>query len=236
MAVASFMFRRPHHQRILRLLEVFNCAILGETGCWFAGGTAGVLMLDEYRESVNVDFLCASTDGYRRLRELVTEQGLGELLTGPVRYARRDMPVRADRYGIRTFIEIDGAAFKAEIVLEGRIALSGGAVAGLPVPVLSREDLFAEKLLANADRGADSSTLSRDIIDLGMMINTWGLIPPAAREKTRQAYGSSIERALDEAMVRIAKPGWRKKCLAAMAMDPSLGDVILAALNRQRAA
>lgn len=113
MAVASFMFRRPHHQRILRLLEVFNCAILGETGCWFAGGTAGVLMLDEYRESVNVDFLCASTDGYRRLRELVTEQGLGELLTGPVRYARRDMPVRADRYGIRTFIEIDGAAINA---------------------------------------------------------------------------------------------------------------------------
>lgn len=43
-----------------------------------------------------------------------------------------------------------------------------------------REDLFAEKLLANADRSADRAMYSRDAIDLGMMIAAWGPPPGAA--------------------------------------------------------
>jgi len=59
------MFERPHHQRIGKILHAFNAALLHETKCYFGGGTAIVLSLDEYRESLDIDFLCASNDGYQ---------------------------------------------------------------------------------------------------------------------------------------------------------------------------
>ncbi len=94
------------HRRIAKILHALNSNLLQEAECYFAGGTAIALSLGEYRESVDIDFLCASNDGYRLLRNSVTEDGLGALLVEPLKL-RRD--VQADRYGIRTFIEIDGA-------------------------------------------------------------------------------------------------------------------------------
>ena len=54
------MFKRPHHRRIETLLRSLNSDVLREAQCFFGGGTAIVLLLDEYRESVDVDFLCLS--------------------------------------------------------------------------------------------------------------------------------------------------------------------------------
>jgi hypothetical protein len=54
------MFERPHHQRIATLLQAFDADLLLQANCYFAGGTAIVLSLGEYRESLDVDFLCAS--------------------------------------------------------------------------------------------------------------------------------------------------------------------------------
>jgi len=51
------MFKRPHHQRIDRILHAFKPEILEEACCLFGGGTAIALSLDEYRESVDIDFL-----------------------------------------------------------------------------------------------------------------------------------------------------------------------------------
>ena len=54
------MFERDHHNRIQTLLSALNTDFLAQNKCFFGGGTAIVLALDEYRESVDIDFLCAS--------------------------------------------------------------------------------------------------------------------------------------------------------------------------------
>jgi hypothetical protein len=222
------LFERPHHQRIAHLLDCLDAAFLAQTACFFGGGTAIVLMLGEYRESVDVDLLCSSHEGYRVLRNTVNERSLGNLLKKPVQLARE---VRADRYGIRTFCVVDGIPIKLEIVREDRIALHSQAVPTLPIPVLSRTDMYAEKLLANADRWADKSTASRDIIDLAMMISHWGDIPEQAWHKASEAYGASAELALQKASLLMADETYLHACLTKMAMDVALAPSIHTALG-----
>ncbi len=57
------MFERPHHQRIAKFLATLDAEFLAQSGCYFGGGTAIVLSLNEYRESMDVDFLRDSIDG-----------------------------------------------------------------------------------------------------------------------------------------------------------------------------
>lgn len=61
-------FARPRHRLVWRTLEALDRDFLAEARCRFAGGTRIVLALDEYRESVDVDFLCADVAGYRAIR------------------------------------------------------------------------------------------------------------------------------------------------------------------------
>lgn len=222
------MFKRPHHQRIHLLLQSLNADLLTQTECYFGGGTAIVLALNEYRESVDVDFLCASADGYRYLRNTINENSLGELLKQPVALSRQ---VKADRYGIRTFCVIDSVPIKFEIVREDRIDLVGISSSTLPVPELSRIDMYAEKLLANTDRWADTSANNRDIIDLSMMIHHWGAIPVEAWDKVRQAYGASAEQAFLKAIHAVTDEAHLARCLVKMGMDGGLGRTICEALT-----
>lgn len=213
------MFDRPHHQRIAKLLACLNEDFLAQSGCFFGGGTAIALSLNEYRESVDVDFLCSSMDGYRELRDTINSASLGSILKAPVELARE---VRADRYGIRTFALVDGVPIKFEIVSEGRIEVSGSMDSVFGVPTLSHEDMYAEKLLANADRCADRSVLSRDAIDLAMLIDHWGVIPDEAWAKTRRAYGRSIDSAYARAIELVSEPDYLTTCLKKMQMEPAL--------------
>lgn len=66
------LYRRPHHQRIQRVLESLDADRLRQHHCLFGGGTAIVLARGEYRESVDVDFIVSSVQGYRALRSLAT--------------------------------------------------------------------------------------------------------------------------------------------------------------------
>ena len=213
------MFDRPHHQRIAKLLASLNADFLAQSGCYFGGGTAIVLSLDEYRESVDVDFLCSSIDGYRALRNTITNASLGDILSTPVELAR---DVRADRYGIRTFVRVDGTPIKFEIVSEGRIDLSGAMDPVLGVPTLSHEDMYAEKLLANADRCGDVSVASRDAIDLAMLIDHWGDVPENAWAKARRAYGQSIDTSYMKAIELVSDRAYLASCLRKMHMAPDL--------------
>lgn len=217
------MFDRPHHQRIEKLLHCFNSELLLQAECYFGGGTAIVLSLGEYRESVDIDFLCASKTGYRLLRNTVNHRGLGALLQQPVTHLRE---VRADFYGIRTFLEIEGVPVKVEIVSEGRIRIQGEQHSLFGVPTLAREDMYAEKLLANTDRGSDKSVYSRDIIDLAMMIDHWGAIPEPAWAKVRDAYGKSADTAYSAAIAMMRDRNYLKSCLSRMNMDDALLDRI----------
>lgn len=45
------MYKRAHHQHVFKLLQALDGALLEQTECYFGGGTAIVLSLDEYRES-----------------------------------------------------------------------------------------------------------------------------------------------------------------------------------------
>lgn len=224
------MFNRPHHQAVAKVLKAFDSDLLQKAECYFAGGTAIVLMLAEYRESIDIDFLCASNDGYRLLRNTVNEQGLGALLKFPVNHLRE---VRADRYGIRTVLEMDNKAIKVELVSEARIDINGYYNVQLGVPVLSKEDMYAEKLLVNADRGMDKSTMSKDIIDLAMLINSWGDIPEAALQKVNIAYGQHVFNAFKKSLILINDKIYLKNCLQKMHMDNQLSESIPKILDSQ---
>ncbi len=164
------MFDRPHHNAIAQVLKALDAELLLRSEAWFGGGTAIVLNLGEYRESVDIGFPCSSNEGYRLLREATFGGHLDRVLP-PSAGVTVVRDVLTDQYGIRTQLEAAGTRAKFEIVREARIDLSGEMDPRLGVPVLTRADMYCEKLLANADRYADKAVLSRDIIDLSMMIS-----------------------------------------------------------------
>lgn len=204
------------------MLNSFDSDLLSRTECFFGGGTAIVLALGEYRESVDIDFLCSSHDGYRLLRNTVSND-LGELLKTPLKHLRE---VRSDRDSIRTVLEVDGKPIKVEFLKEGNATVGGDIDSVFGVPTLSRVDMFTQKLLANADRGLDKSCSSRDIIDLAMMLHHWEEDFPAGVEKAKLAYGDCVIQGFHKAIKLIQDKRYLGGCLDRMKMEPSSMDVI----------
>lgn len=151
-------------------------------------------------------------------RETISSNALGAIAKDTLDLARE---VRADIYGIRTFARLDDAIVKFEIVREARIALTAAPVPGLPVASIDRPSAFAEKFPANADRGSDESTLSRDIVDLAFMIDGWDAKDArAGLVRATEAYGAEVERKLDGVIrkLREDKPFFAH-CIKALASD-----------------
>lgn len=216
-------FERPHHQRIAHVLGALNGATLREHGCLFGGGTCIALLYGEYRESVNIDFLVSDAAGYRELRQLLTGPGGLAAITHANAPPLVALPeIRADLYGIRTQVQMDGQAIKLDITREARFALDqAGAVdnAICGVSTLTLLDLATSKLLANSDRQADDGVFSRDVIDLAMMSLPLPTLR-AALVKAQQAYGPSVARDLGKAVDRLqSRPGWLERCMQVMAMQ-----------------
>jgi len=82
------MFERAHHNRIQALLSALDAEFLTRNKCFFGGGTAIVLALNEYRESVDIDLLCADQEGYRELRNTINDHSLGAIFSQPVELVR----------------------------------------------------------------------------------------------------------------------------------------------------
>lgn len=228
-------FVRAHHRAIHKALLSFDCDLLERAECFFGGGTAIVLVAGEYRESVDIDFLCASTDGYRQLIEAVWVKGIAGLLRPETQASGEITELRELRRGrdkILTVIGVESEGetvpVKFEVVREARIDLVGAVDPHLGVPVLARPHMYAEKLMANADRGNDSSTLSRDIIDLSMMMLELGPVPDEAWALLDRAYGRAGRMAWDASVTRIRDRAWLETCMDKMQMDPALTDRILA--------
>lgn len=202
----------------MALLGRLDRSFLDRCECHFGGGTRIVLDLGEYRESRDVDFLCASREGYRLLRESISEKSLGLAGTKDIVLARE---VRADQYGIRTWLSAGEFRIKFEILRESRIDLSGAKVAGIPVTCLDRGHAFAEKFLANADRGLDASTLSRDAVDLAFMIEGWSVESAAAGLAiARGAYGAEADRKLEAVVTKLREDkAWRNRVVAGLAIE-----------------
>lgn len=199
------MFSRPHHQRIHEVLLALDANFLREHQCYFGGGTAIVLQHDEYRESVDMDFMVSDIASYRALRLALQDRETLAHFFGLERGPLVALPeVRADQYGIRTSLPLKSQAIKFEIVFEARIAFDQPGpedhIAG--VTRLTEVDLVASKLLANVDRWGDAAVMSRDIIDLAMLrpsSGTWR----AALQKAEAAYGAAVLDALEKARTRL---------------------------------
>ena len=214
------MFDREHHRRVAHVLEALDADLLKANACLFGGGTAIALRYGEYRESVDIDFLVSERDGYRALRQRLGGTDGLRAIQRAGRALDQVRDVRADQYGLRTVVRVDGMEIKFEIVLEGRITLdppgAGDEICG--VATLTPLDLAASKLLANSDRWADDAVFSRDLIDLAMMAPPKKLLK-AAIEKARGAYGDSIENDLGKAIDALrARPHRLDQCMEAMQM------------------
>ena len=212
------MFRRLGHQRIAEVLSALDADLLARHHCWFGGGTAIVLDHDEYRQSDDIDFLVSDASSYRALRQLVRDDGLDGLARRPMDTPR---PPTVDGYGIRTSVVVAGVPIKLEIVREGRIDLD------VPPPereicgvrTLTVADQVASKLLANDDRWADTSTFSRDLIDLAMVRPADADLENGAA-KAVDAYGSTVGDSLAKAVARLReRPQRLDECLAALRIE-----------------
>lgn len=188
------MFEREPHQRIAALLKSFDEQVLLKHHCLLGGGTAIALARGEYREARHIELICCSAEAYRTIRQNIDAQDSSWLFRVPVRLTREPNFVR---HGIRAAAVLDDTPVHIEIILEGRLPMKHPApedrVAG--VWSMAEEDLVATKLMANADRYADDSCHSRDIIDLAMLA-TDGILSPAGVAKARTVYEKNIDIAL----------------------------------------
>jgi nucleotidyltransferase AbiEii toxin of type IV toxin-antitoxin system len=212
------LFRRLHHQQVAEVLSILDAPLLAENNCWFGGGTAIVLANGEFRESVDIDFLVSDQQSYRQLRQIVRDHGLDALATRELTLGRTPL---VDGYGIRTSVLVAGVAVKFEIIHEGRIDLdtpsANDEICG--VRILTRTDQVASKLLANDDRWADTSTFSRDLIDLAMMKPDTIALKAGAR-KAVDAYGETVGESLDKAVAYLRdRPQRLDECIRALRID-----------------
>jgi len=199
------VFARPHHQRIHEVLLALDAVLLREHECYFGGGTAIVLQRDEYRESVDVDFVVSDLTRYRALRRVLQDRDTLARFFGLGRGPLAALPeVRADQYGIRSALPLKTGSIPFEIVFEARITFDrpGPEDQIVGIATLTQVDLVSSKLLANVDRWADDGVMSRDILDLAMLQptpKTWS----AAVRKAEDAYGAAVLQSLKKARARL---------------------------------
>ncbi len=188
-------YRLPRHNAILSVLHQFNTDFLVANRIAFGGGTRIALELDEYRESVDIDFLCPDRNAYRAVREQVTNVSLGQLVKRDFVYLRE---IKFDRYGVRTFIRFDNTDIKLEIVSCDQYDLSINPPGLFPVPYLSKNACFYTKLLAHTDRPMTEPF--KDIFDLLMMHKYWGKIPEDVWAGVDAIYSKAVLNTLVKAV------------------------------------
>ncbi len=207
-------FELEYHQKVLAVLSRLNVEFLEACFAYFGGGTLLTLKYDEYRVSRDIDFLCSSQQGYRRLRQEIFVQGYNAVFADQSGISLpRD--IQSDSYGVRFPAIVDDVSIKFEIIREGRIKLElPDHLDSLPVACLSPDDCFAEKLLANSDRWLDASVESRDLIDLAIL-RSHSAIPEAAIAKAESAY--PVVEPLKRAIANFqAKPDYRERCYGSL--------------------
>lgn len=185
-----------HHKVIESALKNFNADFFCENNIIFGGGTRIALELDEYRESIDIDFLCPNRDSYRAIRAQVTNKTLGLAVHADFQYTRE---IRADRDGIRTLVHVEDSDIKLEFISFDQYDLELEVNKALfPIPFLSRNSCFYTKLLANADRAL--SPPHKDIFDILAMYKAWGSIPESAMSSAENHYGADIKNKLIAAL------------------------------------
>ena len=180
-------FVRLHHQCIVRALKNFNIEFMVANNILFGGGTRIALEINEFRESVDIDFICIDVIAYREVREQVTNCSLGNLAVEDFYYPRE---IRVDRDAVRCFIQLGQTVIKLEIVRFVDYRLQAQESRPFSVPMLDRSSCFITKLLANVDCYRDMPY--KDIFDILAMVDAWGNIPELAWLEAKRIYGKQV--------------------------------------------
>ena len=174
-----------HHAAIKSALSNFNSQYLRDNRILFGGGTRIALEIDEFRKSIDIDFVCPDKASYRAVRTQVNTGSLGQLVDAPFSYPRE---IRADRDAVRSLIKIDDTVIKLEFISFDDYSLHAEPGLKWGVPVLDRDSCFITKLLANADRyGVEPR---KDIVDLIMMYCKWGSPSERVWDEVDRHYGT----------------------------------------------
>jgi hypothetical protein len=115
-----------------------------------------------------------------------------------------------------------------ELIRQARIVLGApDHAAWTDVPLLSIPDLFAEKLLANSDRGLDHDELARDLIDLAVLRAAHGAIPDPVWAAVEQAYRSGPRQDLRKVAENfLADPDYRQRCFGGLGVEHDTENVV----------
>ena len=216
------MFRRELYRAMGRVLSALDAEALERTSFRFGGGTCLALGHGEYRVSRDLDFVCSDARGYGELRLSVRERGYDALFpaagTEGLRFPRE---IRSDQYGLRFPVLVEGTSIRVELIREGRIELGPAERATwTTLPILSVNDAFAEKLLANSDRWADRDELARDLVDLAILRVSHGPIPEAAWIAVEAAYRSAPVQDLRKAAERfLGEPNYQERCFTGLEVE-----------------
>lgn len=163
-------FRFPLHNSALRLIHGhLNLELIESCNLYFGGGTLCSMRYGEYRESVDIDFLCSDHEKMRNLN---------------INYEKiSDLPKARDsdfmRDSVRLWLKFEEQIFKVEFVKEYRIPLQAERFQG--ILSLTPTSLLACKLMANVDRGAPSSYQHlKDMVDItAVYMDSPNLLKPA---------------------------------------------------------
>ncbi|CCV12682.1 conserved hypothetical protein [Mesorhizobium sp. STM 4661] len=101
------------------------------------------------------------------------------------------------------------------------------------VPSLIAADMFAEKLLANADRCQDRATAYRDAIDLGMLVRAYQEIPIDALGKAQTAYGSDIQHKIVWVVNKLQDRDELRNAAESLQMDTKAAEAAISALRNE---
>lgn len=217
------MFKRHHHNLILKALKGLNSDLLIQSDTFFSGGTAISLKNDEFRESIDIDFLCFSSSGYRKIRNQITNKNLGKILIDNEISIPKG--IKFDRYGIRCVLQIENVNIRFEIVSETRQENTPGFdtnINGLEgVPVLNNEGLLTQKMLAMSDRGTDKFNASRDAIDFIVLANNPYLDFTTAFNDACFSYGEKtvIKGIQDSIETLLNNESYYQDCLKSLDID-----------------
>ena len=204
-----------HHAAIKSALSQFNTQYLYDNRILFGGGTRIALELDEFRKSVDIDFICPNKASYRAVRTQVTNSSFGQLVDTPLTLHR---DIRADRDAVRSIIDVDGITIKLEFVSFDDYQLNPQPDVLWGVPVIDRDSCFITKILANADRYR--SEPKKDIVDLLMMFHYWGEPSEAVWDEVDAHYGPIAEENLINALQGVVDvPDYLHKTIKVCEMD-----------------
>ena len=211
-------YKRTYHQRLHQVLQQFNSSYLNDHCILFGGGTRIALELDEYRQSVDIDFFCVGKNAFRAVRSVVTETTLGDLVRQDFNYPR---DIRADRDAVRCFISDQDIVIKLEFVFFLDELINADTRNIFPVPAIDRTSCYLSKLLANADRY--NTPPYKDIFDLLAMFDQWGEIPQQAWHQAEEHYGKkAIWHGLEKAYRQIKQQPQKYSEIATQELDISL--------------